>query len=77
MKAEIYFTADSADYQIGIGFAGVAADEGFTMYIDDFAVEDITGKTDGSRTQSYEAEYCYVSPGVSMVKDDAASGAWR
>lgn len=74
MKVELYFTADSADYELGVWFPGVGEGESWLMYIDDLAIEDITDKTDDSRTQTYEAENCYMSTNSTVVKDGNASG---
>lgn len=74
MKVELIFTADQANYRLGIAFPGVGKEESVTLFFDDFAIEDITSKTDASRTQVYEAEACYMSADSRVVKDKAASG---
>ncbi len=75
MKAELVFVADGTDYELGIWFSDVKEGELFTMFIDDLAIEDITTKIDASRTQSYEAEDCYMSTDSKIVKNKSASGS--
>ncbi len=74
MKAELVFTADSENYELGVWLADVSDDEMLTMFIDDLAIEDITTKIDASRTQTYEAENCYMSSDSTVVKNRSASG---
>lgn len=74
MKAELVFTADSENYELGVWLPQVGEDEFITVFIDDLAIEDITTMIDASRTQTYEAENCYMSSDSTVVKDRSASG---
>ena len=74
MKVELCFTAPADKCEVGISFSGMGEEDSVTMFIDDFAIEDLSGKRDYARTQVFEAEDCYMSDDSTPLKAGSASG---